>query len=109
PGAAAAFRRRRRRGMGCRPGLRRNDRCVRRAAGLLKGASMIHLKVVRLDTIDAARMPYFPFNVPAIRSFAGTEIAFSSEVTFLIGENGSGKSTFLEALACAARSITVGS
>ena len=70
---------------------------------------MIHLKAVRLDTIDTARMSYFPFNVPAIRSFAGAELAFSSEVTFLIGENGSGKSTFLEALACAARSITVGS
>lgn len=70
---------------------------------------MIHLKSVRLGPIaqpDAAR---FPFNVPAIAALAGSEIELASEVTFLVGENGSGKSTFLEALACAAGSITVGS
>lgn len=49
----------------------------------------------------------FPFNVPAIRNLGRT--AFTSPVTFLVGENGSGKSTFLEALACAVGSITVGS
>src|SRR5687768_13016123 len=70
---------------------------------------MIHLKSVRLSAIDHERSAHFPFNVPVIRSLSGAEIELSSEVTFLIGENGSGKSTFLEALACAARSITVGS
>lgn len=49
----------------------------------------------------------FPFNVPVMQSLALLE--FTSPVTFLVGENGSGKSTFLEALACAAGSITVGS
>src|SRR3712207_5285559 len=48
----------------------------------------------------------FPYNVPFVKHLEAIE--FTSEVTFLVGENGSGKSTFLEALACAAGSITVG-
>ena len=51
--------------------------------------------------------PQFPFNVPVVKNMA--KVAFTSPVTFLVGENGSGKSTFLEALACAVGSITVGS
>jgi predicted ATPase len=70
---------------------------------------MIHLTSVRLSAIDPDLAGAFPFSVPVIRSLAGSEISFTSAVTFLAGENGSGKSTFLEALACAARSITVGS
>jgi predicted ATPase len=70
---------------------------------------MIHLRSVRLGSIDPDDAGLFPFSVPAIRSLAGTEIELPTEVTFLVGENGSGKSTFLEALACAAGSITVGS
>ncbi|QXV65965.1 AAA family ATPase [Mucilaginibacter achroorhodeus] len=38
----------------------------------------------------------FPFNIPAIKNFS--EIKFHEDVTFLVGENGSGKSTFLEGL-----------
>jgi predicted ATPase len=49
----------------------------------------------------------FPYNVPVINNLTG--IDFSSQVTFFVGENGCGKSTFLEAIACAAGSITVGS
>lgn len=48
----------------------------------------------------------FPYTVPVIKNL--DELAFTAPVTFLVGENGSGKSTFLEALACAAGSITVG-
>jgi predicted ATPase len=70
---------------------------------------MIHLRSARLGAIDADVANGFPFNVPVITALAGSEIVFTSEVTFLVGENGSGKSTLLEALACAARSITVGS
>src|SRR6185436_18437899 len=42
----------------------------------------------------------FPFNLPAVRgkNFA---LEFSSPVTFFVGENGSGKSTVLEAIAIA--------
>jgi predicted ATPase len=49
----------------------------------------------------------FPFSVSVIQNLE--ELVFHSPVTFLVGENGSGKSTFLEALACAVGSITVGS
>jgi len=41
----------------------------------------------------------FPFSVPAIATL--TELELTTPVTLLVGENGSGKSTFLEALAIA--------
>ena len=49
----------------------------------------------------------FPFNVPIIASLE--RVSFTSPVTFLVGENGCGKSTLIEAIACAAESITAGS
>jgi predicted ATPase len=66
---------------------------------------VIHLRTVELRSLGE-RADY-PFSVPAIAGLTGIE--FTAPVTFLVGENGSGKSTFLEALAIAARSITVGS
>jgi predicted ATPase len=39
----------------------------------------------------------YPFAIPVIRSLSG--IKFKSRVCFFVGENGSGKSTFLEAIA----------
>lgn len=39
----------------------------------------------------------YPFNIPAIKNL--DELNFDKNVTFLIGENGVGKSTFIEALA----------
>ena len=48
----------------------------------------------------------FPYNVPVIASLE--RVRFESSVTFLVGENGSGKSTFLEALATTVRLPTVG-
>jgi predicted ATPase len=49
----------------------------------------------------------FPFSVPAIRSLEPLDL--SAAVTFFVGENGSGKSTVLEAIAAAARLPAVGS
>jgi len=49
----------------------------------------------------------FPFSVPAVRELGPLEL--TAPVTFLVGENGSGKSTVLEAVAAAAGSPTVGS
>lgn len=40
----------------------------------------------------------FPFDLPAVRALE-MPLALDSEVTFLVGENGSGKSTIMEALA----------
>ncbi len=41
----------------------------------------------------------YPFNIEIIKNFR--ELTFTSPVTFIIGENGVGKSTFIEALAVA--------
>lgn len=46
------------------------------------------------DTID---YDVYPFNIPIIKSFEKLE--FHPNITFIVGENGSGKSTILEALA----------
>ncbi len=48
----------------------------------------------------------FPFFLPLIQGLDG--LVFRQPVTFFVGENGTGKSTLLEALACAIDSITVG-
>ncbi len=41
----------------------------------------------------------WPFTVPAIRTMANRGLHFERPVTFLVGENGSGKSTIVEAIA----------
>ena len=69
--------------------------------------SAVHLRRVTLGVVDAQESDHFPFDVPAIRSLSSIE--FTTPVTFLVGENGSGKSTFLEAVASAAGMIAAGS
>jgi predicted ATPase len=49
----------------------------------------------------------FPFNLTFIQNM--DELFFEKPVTFLVGENGTGKSTLLESIACAARLPTIGS
>jgi predicted ATPase len=56
------------------------------------------LRDVRLDEGRVADPEAFPFTLPAVRALR-KPLPFHSQVTFLIGENGSGKSTILEALA----------
>lgn len=68
---------------------------------------MLHLQSLTLRPFLDSDGHDFPFTVPVIRSL--TEIRFMAPVTFFVGENGSGKSTVMEALACAVESITVGS
>jgi predicted ATPase len=48
----------------------------------------------------------FPWSVPLLHGFR--DVCFRSAVTFIMGENGSGKSTFLEALAIASNAVAVG-
>ena len=44
----------------------------------------------------------YPFNIPSVRYFKnGKEMNFEKPVTFFVGENGTGKSTLLEAIAVA--------
>ena len=68
---------------------------------------MMHLKSMRVERPEAGWRDEYPFNVPVIQSL--TQLEFTSPVTFLVGENGSGKSALLEGLACAVGAITAGS
>ncbi len=66
---------------------------------------MPHLKSFSLKP-EARKIAAFPFNLPLWRNVKTLE--FSTTVTFLVGENGTGKSTLLEGLAAAVGSITIG-
>ncbi|GAB5492768.1 MAG: AAA family ATPase [Phototrophicaceae bacterium] len=66
----------------------------------------IHLRSIRLPK-DKILPTGFPFDVPVIKQLDTLE--FNSPITFFVGENGSGKSTVLEAIASAASLPTVGS
>ena len=66
---------------------------------------MIHLRDARLAA--GRGQSGFPFELPIVRSLRS--LRFEAPVTLFVGENGSGKSTVLEALAIAARAITAGS
>lgn len=65
---------------------------------------MIHLRSASLRPFKETR---FPFNLPILRELG--EMNFASPVTFFVGENGTGKSTLLETIACAAELVTIGS
>lgn len=56
------------------------------------------LRALRLDPSRVADPEAFPFSVPAVRALADG-LDLSAGVTLLVGENGSGKSTVVEALA----------
>ncbi len=55
---------------------------------------------------DAEVGSSFPWSVPTLASLE--RLSFAAPVTFFIGENGSGKSTFLEALAVMIGAVTIG-
>jgi predicted ATPase len=57
---------------------------------------MPFLKSIRTipELVDSSK---FPFSIPILSH--GLDLEFSTNVTFLVGENGSGKSTILEAIA----------
>ncbi|MEO7912396.1 MAG: hypothetical protein ABIV47_22345 [Roseiflexaceae bacterium] len=57
---------------------------------------MIHLRTITLPEMQPDEAARFPFSVPAIRALAGTQLEFPTEVTFLVGENGSGKRHYWE-------------
>ena len=66
---------------------------------------MIYLRSMRIR--DECRLEgRYPFDLPLIRNL--NDLDFPTPVTFFVGENGAGKSTILEAVAIAARAITVG-
>lgn len=67
---------------------------------------MIHLRSFEVREFNKLDIDSFPFDLTIVRSLR--ELKFSSPVTFFVGENGSGKSTILETIACAVESITIG-
>lgn len=56
---------------------------------------MLYLEKVFFENYEQKNK--YPFNIPVIKNTG--EISFTSPVTFLIGENGTGKSTIIEAIA----------
>jgi predicted ATPase len=67
----------------------------------------IFLKEVVLRKPLVSQTGRFPFTIPAIQGLESLE--FSTPVTIFVGENGTGKSTLIEAIACAANLVVVGS
>jgi predicted ATPase len=57
----------------------------------------MHLRAAKLHSGRFPVTDAYPFDVPALAS--GPELTFPSAVTFLVGENGTGKSTLLRAIA----------
>jgi predicted ATPase len=66
---------------------------------------VIHLRGVSLLPPRAGQLDDgYPFAVPAVAALRAAPLDLDAPVTFLVGENGSGKSAILEGLACAAGS-----
>lgn len=65
----------------------------------IKSISFIEPKSKTTQQVESIDWSVFPFNIPAINDL--DKIEFHPDVTFLVGENGSGKSTVLEAIALA--------
>lgn len=57
-----------------------------------------YIRTIKLD-ISGADNSKYPFNIESIKNVENIDL--HPKVTFLVGENGSGKSTFIEALAVA--------
>ena len=57
------------------------------------------------ENLDGDVRGSFPFDLPLVRNL---RIDFDAPVTFLVGENGTGKSTILESLAVALRCVALG-
>lgn len=56
-----------------------------------------YIKYIELDRDKVPSFSEYPFNLPAIRNL--NTLSFHPKVTFIVGENGSGKSTILESIA----------
>lgn len=70
----------------------------------VRTAGLIHLRSVALPPAPGviSEDETYPFTVPVVASLRQSPLVFDAPVTFLVGENGAGKSAILEGLACAA-------
>jgi len=55
------------------------------------------LDTIKVKSLTSADLTHYPFSLDIIKNLK--EISFPTQVTFFIGENGTGKSTLLEAIA----------
>jgi predicted ATPase len=62
---------------------------------MLKAKPYLQKVILKRDLITSYEE--YPFNIPALKGFDSME--FHEDVTFIVGENGAGKSTFIEAIA----------
>lgn len=60
----------------------------------MNGAFVRGIKLASQYSVDA-----YPYSIPAVRDIE--QVNFTNHVTFLVGENGTGKSTIVEAIAAA--------
>lgn len=58
-----------------------------------------YLQEIEIKREDVDSFDGYPFNLPVVRDLES--LKFHSDVTFLVGENGTGKSTLIEAIAVA--------
>ena len=61
--------------------------------------SNLIVKKISLERDKIKSFEKYPFNIDVVKNFE--ELTFDSQVTFFVGENGVGKSTFIEAIAVA--------
>ena len=61
--------------------------------------SNLIVKKIILERDKIESFENYPFNIEIVKNFK--ELTFTSPVTFFVGENGVGKSTFIEAIAVA--------
>jgi predicted ATPase len=61
------------------------------------GETPLYIQYVALKNDIDIKLKDYPFSIPLIKNFR--KISFNKPVTFIIGENGTGKSTLLEAIA----------
>lgn len=57
----------------------------------------LYVRKISLDNAEDINYNVYPFNIDVVKNFH--ELTFTKPVTFFIGDNGVGKSTFIEALA----------
>jgi predicted ATPase len=58
-----------------------------------------YLLEISIRESDSRNLDTYPFNIPAVANLQ--KLSFHPDVTFIIGENGTGKSTIIEAIAIA--------
>ena len=61
--------------------------------------SNLMIKKITLEKDKIDNFDVYPFSIDLVKKFE--DLTFDSQVTFFIGENGIGKSTFIEAIAVA--------